>query len=89
MSTMSEVNHSSGRGNNWSDVGVSLLLAAWREESIQKMIDGTSRDSVVYRTIADRAAAKGLKRSPEQCHQKIKNMKAKFRQNDLEDGEVV
>ena len=50
------------RGNTWSDWETRLVLSIWKEEGIQRMLDGTSRDSRVYGTIATKAIAKGLHR---------------------------
>ena len=52
------------RGNNWADEEVMLLISIWKESGIQQMMDGTSRDSLVYRTLAEKAIMKKGEEAP-------------------------
>ena len=69
-----------GRGNNWSDDEIQLLLSVWADDSIQRMLDGTCRDNLVYKKIAEKAVQMGLNRTAEQCHRKIKALKLRYKE---------
>jgi len=43
---------------NWSDEETALLISVWKEDFIQKLMDGTSRDSKRYNVIAEKTAEK-------------------------------
>lgn len=66
------------RGFLWSDVETRTLLNIWGEQDIQTALDGSFRNSFVYRDIARRLAAMGFDRTPEQCRVRIKSLKRQF-----------
>ncbi|XP_055016241.1 ATP-dependent (S)-NAD(P)H-hydrate dehydratase [Boleophthalmus pectinirostris] len=66
------------RGFLWSDVETRTLLNIWGEQDIQTALDGSFRNSFVYRDVACRLAAMGFDRTPEQCRVRIKSLKRQF-----------
>lgn len=66
------------RGFLWSDVETKTLLKIWGEQDIQTALDGSFRNSFIYRDVAQRLAAKGFDRTPEQCRVRVKSLKRQF-----------
>lgn len=66
------------RGFLWSDVETRTLLNIWGEQDIQTALDGSFRNSFVYRDVARRLAAMGFDRTPEQCRVRVKSLKRQF-----------
>ncbi|CAL9690089.1 unnamed protein product [Knipowitschia caucasica] len=66
------------RGFLWSDVETRTLLDIWGEQDIQTALDGSFRNSFVYRDVARRLAALGFDRTPEQCRVRVKSLKRQF-----------
>lgn len=66
------------RGFLWSDVETKTLLRIWGEQDIQTALDGSFRNSFIYRDVARRLAAKGFDRTPEQCRVRVKSLKRQF-----------
>lgn len=66
------------RGFLWSDVETKTLLKIWGEQDIQTALDGSFRNSFIYRDVARRLAAKGFDRTPEQCRVRVKSLKRQF-----------
>ena len=65
----------------WSDNEVVKLLEAWGDENIQAQLDGSTRNTKVYATIAKtHLESGGIQRTPVQCHEKIKKQKAEYKQ---------
>ncbi|XP_070562171.1 uncharacterized protein [Ptychodera flava] len=58
---------------------IRLLISIWRDENVIRMMDGTSRDRQVYEVVAAKSREKGLERTAEQCHNKIKRLRAQFK----------
>ncbi|XP_070564966.1 myb/SANT-like DNA-binding domain-containing protein 7 [Ptychodera flava] len=77
---MAAEHSTTSRGNNWSDDEISLLISVWADESIQRMLNGTCRDSLVYKKIAEKALQRGLNRTADQCHRKLKALKLKYKE---------
>ncbi|XP_061579333.1 ATP-dependent (S)-NAD(P)H-hydrate dehydratase [Cololabis saira] len=66
------------RGFLWSDVETRTLLKIWGEQDIQTALDGSFRNSFVYRDVSRRLAAMGFERTPEQCRVRIKSLKRQY-----------
>uniref|UniRef100_A0A3B4ABH8 Myb/SANT-like DNA-binding domain-containing protein n=1 Tax=Periophthalmus magnuspinnatus TaxID=409849 RepID=A0A3B4ABH8_9GOBI len=74
----SDMHSNTTRGFLWSDVETRTLLNIWGEQDIQTALDGSFRNSFVYRDVACRLAAMGFDRTPEQCRVRIKSLKRQF-----------
>ena len=69
------------RGRNWTDDEICALLSIWAEDSIQRQLLGATRNSTVFRTIADKLKIMtGLERDERQCWEKIKSLKKKYKE---------
>ncbi|KAM9342037.1 ATP-dependent (S)-NAD(P)H-hydrate dehydratase [Pholidichthys leucotaenia] len=66
------------RGSLWSDVETRTLLNIWGEQDIQAALDGSFRNSFVYRDVSRRLGAMGFDRTPEQCRVRVKSLKRQY-----------
>ena len=68
---------STGRAERlvWSKTEIKTLINVWGDREILSKLDGTCRNSPVYREIAKRLGEKGYERSVTQIKNKIKNLK--------------
>lgn len=65
----------------WSDNEVLKLLEVWGDENIQAQLDGSTRNIKVYAAIAKTLLESGgIERTPVQCREKIKKLKAEYKQ---------
>lgn len=64
----------------WSDTETETLLSIWRSENIQDMLKGSAMNKQIYSHISEILAGQGFLRTPEQCQNRIKRLKANFRQ---------
>ena len=68
------------RGRTWTDKEIKALLDIWGEESIQRELLGAVRNVVPYRRIAEALRIKGYIRTFQQCREKIKALKKKYKE---------
>lgn len=64
----------------WSDSETEALLAVWGSEEVQESLKGSTTNKHVYSQISEVLASQGYLRTPEQCQNRIKRLKANFRQ---------
>ena len=76
---MAEKQFSTG---NWEEREVKHLISIWAEDAIQGKLQGCVRNLTVFTEISHRRAAIGIKRSAIQCREKLKKLKATFRQTE-------
>lgn len=63
----------------WSDRETEALLDIWGSEDIQENLKGPTMNKHVYSQISEVLASQGYLRTPEQCQNRIKRLKANFR----------
>ena len=68
-------------GSLWSEEEVTVLIAIWGEEEIQRELDGSTRNIKVYEKIASRLSLLEdcSERTAVQCREKIKKLKGEYR----------
>lgn len=64
----------------WSDSETEALLEIWCSQSVQESLKGSTANRIVYTQIAEVLVSQGYLRTPEQCQNRIKRLKANFRQ---------
>ena len=69
------------RGRTWTDDEIKALLEIWGEETIQEQLKDAVRNVVVFRKIASALEAKGYSRTFQQCREKIKALKKKYKES--------
>ena len=63
----------------WTIPETWVLVDAWRQDSIQKLLKGAKRNDIVYTKIVKSLAEKGFKRTADQCRAKIKALKKRYK----------
>lgn len=61
-------------GRNWSDAEI-RALAIWTDETIQRQLQRTTRNAIMFRTISEKLQERGYLRNKKQCREKIKALK--------------
>nr|XP_055041778.1 multifunctional protein ADE2 isoform X1 [Misgurnus anguillicaudatus] len=69
--------HDSGR--NWTEEEVAALLRIWADESIQRQLQGSTRNKDIFVQISHRLLQQGVERDWKQCRTKYKNLKYLYR----------
>lgn len=64
----------------WTDGETEALLNVWRSGDIQQMLKGSAMNKQIYSQVSELMASRGFLRTPEQCQNRIKRLKANFRQ---------
>ncbi|TNM91308.1 hypothetical protein fugu_019688 [Takifugu bimaculatus] len=64
----------------WTDSETEALLNIWRSGDIQQMLKGSAMNKQIYSQVSELMASQGFLRTPEQCQNRIKRLKANFRQ---------
>lgn len=64
----------------WSDSETEALLEIWCSQNVQESLKSSTANRVVYTQIAEVLVSQGYLRTPEQCQNRIKRLKANFRQ---------
>lgn len=64
----------------WTDSETEALLNIWRSGDIQQMLKGSAMNKQIYLQVSELMAGQGFLRTPEQCQNRIKRLKANFRQ---------
>lgn len=64
----------------WSDGETEALLNIWSSGDIQQMLKGSAINKQIYSQVSELLASQGFLRTPEQCQNRIKRLKANFRQ---------
>ncbi|XP_045062838.1 uncharacterized protein LOC121580031 isoform X1 [Coregonus clupeaformis] len=68
----------SSRKMPWSDWETQALLGVWGEDHVQLSLRGCLKNRHVFEYISRRMMAQGFIRTAEQCHTRIKRLKASF-----------
>ena len=68
------------RGRTWSDEEIEALLEIWGEDAIQQQLTGTVHNNVTFKAIASALEEKGYERTYQQCREKIKALKKKYKE---------
>ncbi|XP_075886350.1 uncharacterized protein LOC142890909 isoform X2 [Nelusetta ayraudi] len=64
----------------WSDSETEALLEIWCGQNVQDSLKGSASNRLVYTQIAEVLVSQGYMRTPDQCQNRIKRLKANFRQ---------
>ncbi|XP_078138254.1 uncharacterized protein LOC139919797 [Centroberyx gerrardi] len=64
----------------WSDGETEVLLDIWGSEEIQEDLRGCTKNKHIFVQISQAMASQGFLRTPEQCQNRIKRLRANFRQ---------
>lgn len=64
----------------WTDGETEALLNIWSSGDIQQMLKGSAINKQIYSQVSELMANQGFLRTPEQCQNRIKRLKANFRQ---------
>ncbi|XP_029443094.1 uncharacterized protein LOC115083420 isoform X2 [Rhinatrema bivittatum] len=67
-----------GAGKHWSDNEVRALIHIWSDETIQKQLEGATRNKEIFEEIASRLMEFGIDRDWKQCRTKYKNLKYEY-----------
>lgn len=67
------------RGRIWSEEELGTFLDIWGSEEILSKMDGTSRNSLVFRTIVSKMKDMGYERTAKEIQNKMKNLKRDYR----------
>ena len=68
----------SSRKMPWSDRETQALLEVWGEDHVQLSLRGCLKNRHVFEYISRRMTTQGFIRTAEQCHTRIKRLKASF-----------
>ncbi|KAM9846054.1 uncharacterized protein ACBR49_011020 [Aulostomus maculatus] len=63
----------------WSDGETMALLDIWGSEDVQENLKSCTKNKHIYMQISDIMASQGYQRTPEQCQNRIKRLRANFR----------
>ena len=63
----------------WSKEETLKLISIWNDDTVQAQLEGCRRNSDVYRKIAKELTEMGYTRTLEQCRDKMKKLKAKYK----------
>ena len=74
-------------GSPWSDDEVFCLITIWADEEIQSLLESSRRNASIYERIAREMEDAGYSRNPNQCKEKIRKLKTKYKK--LKDGHDV
>nr|XP_055049624.1 uncharacterized protein LOC129435206 [Misgurnus anguillicaudatus] len=66
------------KGSLWSTAEVQCLIDIWADESIQKQLDSTHKNSEIFGRIRDYLCSRGYKRTIDQCREKLKKLRAQY-----------
>ncbi|CAJ1054906.1 uncharacterized protein zgc:113263 [Xyrichtys novacula] len=64
----------------WSDKETIILLELWGDQQVQKSMRRYPHNGHIFSEISEKLNANGYYRSPDQCHTRIKRLKANYRQ---------
>ncbi|XP_051248459.1 uncharacterized protein zgc:113263 isoform X2 [Dicentrarchus labrax] len=64
----------------WSDKETIILLEIWGDPQVQECMRRYPHNGHIFTEISERLGANGYSRSAEQCHTRIKRLKANYRQ---------
>ncbi|XP_055058043.2 uncharacterized protein [Misgurnus anguillicaudatus] len=67
------------RGLLWSDQETKLLIAIWADKNIQRKMDSTKRNKMVFEEIAKKMSENGVSRTAKQCRIKLKALKTDYK----------
>ncbi|XP_076009484.1 uncharacterized protein LOC143002949 isoform X1 [Genypterus blacodes] len=63
----------------WSDGETEVLLDIWGSEDVQESLKGSAKNKHIFAQISQALSSQGYQRTPEQCQNRIKRLKANFR----------
>ncbi|XP_073336441.1 uncharacterized protein [Pagrus major] len=64
----------------WSDKETIILLEIWGDPQVQHGMRRYPHNGHIFTEISEKLSANGFSRSPDQCHTRIKRLKASYRQ---------
>ncbi|XP_039998707.1 uncharacterized protein zgc:113263 isoform X1 [Xiphias gladius] len=64
----------------WSDKETIILLEIWGDPQVQQSLKRYPHNGHIFTEISEKLSANGYSRSADQCHTRIKRLKANFRQ---------
>ncbi|XP_028256520.1 uncharacterized protein LOC114432607 isoform X2 [Parambassis ranga] len=64
----------------WSDKETIILLEIWGDQQVQQCLKRYPHNGHLFTEISEKLSANGFLRSAEQCHTRIKRLKANYRQ---------
>lgn len=65
--------------SGWTDAEVHYLISIWADEEIQALLESAKRNKVIFERIAKDMAKAGYNKTAEQCRDKIKKLKTKYK----------
>lgn len=72
----------SGSGTTWSKEETLKLIDVWGQETIQKQLQECKRNQGVYEVVAQEMREDGYDRTYQQCRDKIKKLRAKYKKRE-------
>ena len=69
-----------GCSSTGRDSEANALLEVWSNDTIQRQLSGSCRNEAVYCKIKAELAKRGVARGWEQCHDKLKALKKKYKE---------
>ena len=64
---------------HWTESKTKTLIRIWGGEEVQQKLDGVVRNTNIYETMSQEPSKVGINRSWKKCHDRIKNLLAKYR----------
>ncbi|XP_070551691.1 uncharacterized protein [Ptychodera flava] len=68
-----------GRGVNWSTEEVLCLLSIWKDDIVQNLMEGTSKNRLAFTMVSEKMKENGFGRSADQCRRKMKHLKFEYK----------
>ena len=65
----------------WSDKETLEFLAAWGTEEIQRKLQGTHKNTDIYKRVSEMMKKKGIRRDWTQCRTKFKHLKTTYKKH--------
>ena len=63
----------------WTDREVHCLIDIWADEEIQTLLESAKRNKPIFERIAKEMSKAGYNKTAEQCREKIKKLKLKYK----------
>ena len=70
----------------WTESETLKLIELWSEDKVQSQLEGCKRDKAVFETISWRMNDAGFERTANQCHEKIKKLRAEYKKLKIKQG---
>uniref|UniRef100_W5MJQ2 Myb/SANT-like DNA-binding domain-containing protein n=1 Tax=Lepisosteus oculatus TaxID=7918 RepID=W5MJQ2_LEPOC len=86
VSTSSKRKKVTERAVNWSEEETRVLIRAWSEDSVQRSLSESLRNTHVFKHLAARMTQMGFARTAHQCRLRVKTLKANYVKAKLQSG---